>query len=460
MAAMTGNLTEGVVWKRLLRFSVPMLIANLLQAVYGLVDMLVIGRFMTTTAGLSAVTNGSQTVQLINTLIFGLCVGGQVVVGQYFGAKKMDGVKRTIGTMLCFCVVLGVAIPAVFIPLSRPILHAMHTPAEAFRYAFVYMAICLGGTVCVAGYQAIAAILRGLGDARRPLWFILIAACFNIVLDLIFVGVLQMGPAGAAVATVIAQCLALICALIYLFRRTDLGFRLRGKDLRLSGPELRLVVKVGVPSAIQYVFVNFAAVFVTSLVNRYGVDVSAAIGAAARVEVFSLLPHQALGSAVSAMVAQNMGAERVDRVSATVKSGIRMAFIWSLVAVFCFQVFPARFMTMFSDNPMVITQGALYLRIMSVACLLGCLTICIHGLVIGIGFSKFAMINTLIPQFCVRIVLAWVLNVALGCPLWTLYLCTMLAPVCSVPAAVIYYLSGRWKNRRLLKPSAKPTEEA
>ncbi len=454
MAAVTVDLTEGVVWKRLLRFSVPMLVANLLQAVYGLVDMMVMGRFMDTTAGLSAVTNGYQAVQLINTLIFGLCVGGQVVVGQYFGAKRMDDVKRAIGTILCFCVILGVAIPAVCIPLAKPILHATHTPPEAFRYAFVYMAICLGGTVCVAGYQAIAAILRGLGDARRPLWFILIAACCNIVLDLVFVGVLHMGPAGAAVATVISQGLAMVCALIYLFRRTEL----RGRRLRLSGRDLRLVVKVGVPSAIQYVFVNFAAIFVTSLVNRYGVDVSAAIGSAARVEVFSLLPHQALGSAISAMVAQNMGAERVDRVSATTRSGILMAFIWSLVAVSCFQLFPEKFMAIFSDNPVVIAQGALYLRIMSVACLLGCLTICVHGLVIGVGFSKFAMINPLIPQLCLRIVLAWVLNVALGLPLWTLYLCTMLAPVCSVPAAVIYYLSGRWKTRRLLRPPAPPAE--
>ncbi|MBR2666965.1 MAG: MATE family efflux transporter [Oscillospiraceae bacterium] len=441
------DLTVGRVGPQLLRFSLPILLANILQALYGMADMLVVGNFVGT-AGLSAVNIGSQLNNVVNALCFGVCMGSQIVVGQFFGARRMDGVRRTVGTMLCVIVIMGVLIPAIFLPLRSPILGALHTPAEAWAGAVRYTTITLSGSIFVIGYHGIACLLRGVGDSRRPLYFIIVAAVLNVGLDLLFVGVLHMGAEGTAWATVIAQLVACVCALIYMIRQ---GEMLSGRELRIFGRELALILRVGFPTAIQSLVLQFAGLFVIGLINPFGVAASAGAGAATKVENLTYMPHLAVNGAVGAMVAQNMGAKKVERVNSVFKNGLLIVVIYSLLLELPFQLCPAFLISLFNTDPEVIRIGAMFLRCIGIAMFFGAITQSCNALANGVGFSLFSMINSGCALIAIRIILAAVLVKGFGCGLLAIFLCVGCSTILSSAVGLIFYFRGRWRNHQLLK---------
>ncbi len=447
MASHMTDLTVGPVRSQLLRFALPILLSNILQAFYGMMDLLIVGNFVDS-AAVSAVNIGSQLNNVVNALCFGVCMGSQIVVGQFFGAKRMDGVRRTVGTMLCVVVIMGVLIPAIFLPLRGPILNALHTPAEAWAGTAQYTTVTLSGTIFVIGYHGIACLLRGVGNSRRPLYYIIVATVLNVALDFLFIGVFHMGAVGAAWATIIAQCTACVCALVYLIRQRELLDR---KSLRIFGKELGLILRVGFPTAIQSLVLQFAGLYIIGLINPFGVEASAGAGIASKVENLTFMPHLAVAGAISAMVAQNMGAKKPDRAGSVYRNGLLINVLYTLVLEALFQGCPEFIIGLFDTTPEVVRVGALFLRWIGLAMFFGGITQCGNALANGVGFSLFSMFNSGTSMFLCRIVLSSILVLVFGCGLTAIFMCVGIS--CIPPAVVgtIFYLRGRWKDRQLIK---------
>ncbi len=447
MASHMTDLTVGKVRSQLLRFAMPILLANILQAFYGMMDLLIVGNFVDS-AAVSAVNIGSQLNNVVNALCFGICLGSQIVVGQFFGAKRMDGVRRTVGTMLCVVVIMGVLIPAIFLPLRGPILNALHTPAEAWTGAVQYTTVTLSGTIFVIGYHGIACLLRGVGNSRRPLYYIIVATVLNVALDLLFIGVFHMGAVGAAWATIIAQCAACVCALVYLVRQGELLDR---KCLRIFGRELKLILRVGFPTAIQSLVLQFAGLYIIGLINPFGVEASAGAGVATKVENLTFMPHLAVAGAISAMVAQNMGAQKTDRAGSVYRNGLLINILYTIILELLFQGCPEFIIGLFDTTPEVVRVGALFLRWIGLAMFFGAITQCGNALANGVGFSLFSMFNSGTSMFCCRIILSSILVLVFGCGLTAIFMCVGISTIPPAVVGTIFYLRGRWKTRRLIK---------
>ena len=263
MSKFQRDLTEGSVTKHLLKFSLPFLASNLLQALYNMADMLIVGQF-SGPVGTSAVGVGGQVTILVINLISGLAVGGTVMIAQFIGAKRQEDVKETIGTMFSLYAIAAAVMTVVMLLLNSTILRVMGMPEESFSEGLAYLNICMGGTVFVFGYNAVAAVLRGMGDSRHPLLFVLIAAVANVVLDLILVGPLHMGAAGAAWATIAAQALSFILSIVFL-RRRDFVFDFHPRSFRIRGEKAKQLMKIGLPSSLQGTLVSFSFMWLTSV---------------------------------------------------------------------------------------------------------------------------------------------------------------------------------------------------
>lgn len=302
------NLTKGSVVKLLIQFALPFMLSSLIQSLYNVADMLIVGNY-SGTAGISGVNIGGQVTFILTNFIIGLTVGGTVVIGQYLGSGDRKSVKESIGTLISFLLIVGVAITVLMLCVSDEILRLMQTPAESYQEARDYLDITMLGTVFIFGYNAFSAILRGFGDSRRPLIFVSIACATNVVLDLLFVGGFGMAAKGAAIATVISQGISMILCIASLVR-SDFVFDFKLKSFRIIKKQLITIIQLGIPISIQNVIVNFSFLVLITIANSMGVNASAAVGIVGKYNGFAILPAIAVGSSVSAMVAQNMGAEK------------------------------------------------------------------------------------------------------------------------------------------------------
>lgn len=307
----SSNLTEGSIGRRLITFAIPYLIANFVQALYGAVDMAVVGWFANS-AGISAVSVGSQVMQIVTSMVSGLTMGGTILIAQYFGAKLEKDTKETISTMLTMFAAAGVGFTAVMFLCAPWVLSLLQTPPEAFEQALSYVRIASCGILFIFGYNAISAMLRGLGDSKSPLLFISIACLTNIALDLLMVGGMGMGPAGAALATILSQAVSMCLAILYLTRR-DFIFDFKLQSFHMYKDKALKLLKIGLPVSLQESMVSVSFLFIAAIVNSLGVITSAAVGIAGKFTNFAMLPATAFSGAISALTAQNMGAGQPDR---------------------------------------------------------------------------------------------------------------------------------------------------
>ncbi|MBQ3593022.1 MAG: polysaccharide biosynthesis C-terminal domain-containing protein, partial [Clostridia bacterium] len=275
------DFTQGSVSKHLFKFAMPLFLSSLLQVVYNMVDMIVVGQAMGK-VGLSAVSVGGDVSNFLTFLAMGFCNAGQVIISQYIGAGKKDKIGRFISTMFSSLTVCAVILGTVCLIYREPILHLMNTPAAAFDEALAYSTICIAGVVFIYGYNIVSAILRGMGDSKHPFIFISIAAVLNAILDVIFVLGFDMGAGGAALATVISQAISFIsCALFIIVKRKDFELTLKLSDfIHIDFGMLGTLVKLGVPMAIKSAAIHFSKLFVNSWINSYGVAISAFAGIA------------------------------------------------------------------------------------------------------------------------------------------------------------------------------------
>ena len=337
--SMIRDLTQGSVTRLLLIFSFPLLLSNLLQTVYNMVDMVVIGQFVGK-AGLSAVSIGGDVMHLTLFLAMGFANAGQVLLSQYIGAGNHKRVRGTIGTM--FTLILGAALVlTVFgVFFLNTFLHLMNTPQECYKETWDYAITCILGMVFMYGYNLVSAILRGMGDSKRPFLFIAVATIVNLILDLVFVALFKLGPFGAALATVIGQAVSFIWAIIYLYRRREsFGFDFRPESFRIDREVLPRLIKLGLPMCLQSAAISISMLFVNSYINSYGVVAVAVTGVGNRLGAITAVVTNALSTAGSSMVGQNIGAEKYDRVPRIIGVSFAIDMAFALLLILMLLVF-------------------------------------------------------------------------------------------------------------------------
>ena len=317
------NLTEGPVLKTLLAFTVPFIIANVIQALYGAVDLFVIGRYCTPES-VAAVSTGTQVTQIITSMITGLTLGSTILVGKYTGMNAKEEVKKTIGTTLSVFALAALALTAAMLLFVTPILELLKTPQQSFALARQYVVICSCGIFFICGYNAISAILRGYGDSRRPMMFIALSCALNVAGDVILVKYAGLGVAGVALATIGSQAISMICAIVYL-NRSRFIFTFTLSNLRIDSQKVRELAAVGIPISLQECMVRLSFLYLTSVTNRLGVYAAAAVGIASKYDVFAMLPATSTANALAAVTAQNYGAGKPERARASLFAGLGFA---------------------------------------------------------------------------------------------------------------------------------------
>ena len=329
-------------------------------------------------------------------------MGATVMVAQYEGAKQHEQQHKTIGNVIILSVAVSLIITIVTLLTGKLVLDALNTPPEAYSEAYEYYMICMSGIIFIMGYNSISSILRGKGDSKTPLVMVLIAACLNVVLDLLLVGYFKMGAAGAAYATVAAQAVSMFASLIIIIKRKMFkGFTV--KDIRLDGEKIKRLLKIGMPMSVQQTIVSISFLFLTSIINSFGVIQSAAAGIAGKINGFAILPAAAMMVAVSAMSGQNLGAGQPDRAKRTMSTGIKIIMpIIAVIFVIIF-TFAHSFIRIFTDEAAVIETGVTFLRICSGEYLILSVVFCQNGLLTGAGRTTLTLISSVVSSILLRI---------------------------------------------------------
>lgn len=448
-ASIEKNLTEGSVVKQLIQFALPFMLSNLIQTLYNVTDMLIVGNY-SGTAGISGVNIGGQVTFIMTNIIIGLTVGGTVVIGQFLGSGDRKGMRESISTLITFLLVAGVGFTVIMMILSDAILHLIQTPPEAYKQARDYLNVTLLGTIFIFGYNAFSAILRGLGDSKRPLIFVSIACGINVVLDLLLVGLFGMEARGAAIATVISQATSMIFCIIYL-KRSDFEFDFKVSSFKFYKERFFMLMRIGIPISIQNVITNLSFLVLTTIANGMGVSASAAIGIVGKYNGFAILPAIAVGSSVSAMVAQNMGAGRPDRAIKTFHTGFTLAFAFSLVVFVITRLFPEQILSLFDDDPEMIAAGVEYIKTFTFDYLIVPATFCLNGVITGSGHTIISSIGGIMSSLGFRIPLAVLFGLVLQQGMWGLGLAAPIASLATGLILFIYYITGKWKKNMVVK---------
>lgn len=443
---MVRDLTNGSVARQLLVFALPLFFSNALQAVYNMVDMIIVGQFIGG-AGMSAVSIGGDLLHLLTFVSMGFASAGQVLIARNVGAGKMKEVSETIGTLFSFLLAASVLISVVCFALRYPIMHALNTPPESFSYAMDYMVTCIAGLVFIYGYNIVSAVLRGMGDSKRPFVFVGVAAILNIILDYLFVVVFGMEVFGAALATVIGQGVSFVSSLVYLYiKRQSFGFDFRLRSFAIRRDSLKPLVMLGIPMAIQSAAVNFSKVLLMSWINLEGVLYSALAGIFNKINVVGGVVSMSFTAAGSSMVGQNLGArkyERVPRILATIAViGLALFSVMTVVIV----AVPEKVFGLFTSDEAVLSLANI-LIIPMILNFYGAATRSISfALINGSGNTKLNLAVALIDGILMRIGLAALLCFSFNMGSLGCWYGDAIAGFMPLLIGLVFYLSGKWRK--------------
>ncbi|NMP37714.1 MAG: MATE family efflux transporter [Clostridiales bacterium] len=445
MTKFENNLYEGSVLKRLVLFSLPFLASNIIQSLYNVADMLIVGNFSGTNS-LSGVNIGGQVTFILTQIVLGFCIGGSVLIAQYIGAQNKRAVEKVTSTLITSLLILSAIITVLMVVLRTPVLRLVKTPQESFSEANAYLFITVLGIIFIFAYNALSAILRGMGDSKRPLYFIAVACVTNVVLDLLLVAKFNMGAAGAAIATVISQAISVILCIVYL-KKNDFIFDFKPSSFRIDRESLRLITKLGLPTAVQNGVTSLSFMFITVLVNMVGgVNASAAVGVVSRFNGFAVMPAVAMASSVSTMAAQNIGAGQIDRAKKTCRIGVIVSVFFSYAIFALVQAFPEPILMLFDRNPEMIANGVEYIRVMSLDYLVIPYIFCINSLFVGAGHTTFSLISNMLSSLLLRVPAAAIFGITLGGGLAGIAFGAPVASVGSLVLVLWFYFSGKWKK--------------
>ena len=445
---MAKDLTQGSVLRQLMLFALPIALANILQIVYTVVDTIMIGRFIGT-AGISAVTSAGNIMMIFTNFSMGVSGAGQVIIAQFQGKGDKVSVSRSVGTMFTFVILLALILMAAAIPCTNPLLRLIRTPDEAFQMASDYAICCFSGMVFIFGYSGVGAMLRGMGDSRHPLVFIAIATVTNIVLDLVFIGLLDMSTFGAALATVIGQGISFLFSLAYLYRKREaFGFDFRLRSFRMDPMILKMLIRLGLPMALQHITVNISVMYVAACINTYGVVISALTGIGDKLRIILAILVSSVGTAASSMIGQNVGAGKYDRVKRIYLITMLVLLVPCALLGGIGAVFPRAVVGVFDRSPEVLAMAPRFMVINLVTYMAFAFYQPFTSLINGLGYAAFAFINGIIDGVVARIGIVWLMHSVLQRGYWGIWWGASLATYVCATIGTIYFLSGRWRTRK------------
>lgn len=445
MAHFENDLSKGNVVRQLILFALPFLVSSIVQSLYNVADMLIVGNF-SGTASMSGVNIGGQVTFILTNIVVGLCSGGTVLIAQYLGAKRQQDMKDTIATLMSTLLAAGAVITVIMLILKNQVLVLIKTPAESFDEASRYLTVTVIGIIFIFGYNVLAAVMRGMGDSKRPFYFVLVACVTNIFLDLLLVAGFGLGAFGAAVATVFSQALSMILCIGYMVKN-DFIFDFKPSSFKFHKEKMSLIVKIGLPAAIQNGITSFSFLIITALVNTIGgVNASAAVGVVGKFNGFAIMPAVAMGSSIATMCAQNIGAGQWDRATKTCRVGTLIAVGCSYIIFILVQLFPRPILEMFDNNPDMIRSGVEYFRTFSFDYLLVPLCFSINGLYIASGHTTFSLINSILSSVALRIPASILFGSVFGMGIMGVGLGAPIASLGSLLLIIWFYFSGKWRD--------------
>ena len=441
------DFTSGPIVSSLIGFATPLFLASLLQAVYNMVDMIIVGHAMGK-VGLSAVSVGGDLITLLTFLAMGFANAGQVIISQYLGAGKRGSISRFVAALFSFLLFFAFALGLLFFLLRGPLLRIMNTPPEAWEEAYNYMTICLYGLMFIFGYNASSAVLRGLGDSRHPFLFIGIASITNVILDLLFVMGFGMGAGGAALATVISQAFSFVCCAVLVIRRRDLfGLSFSASDFVNPDPiMLEQLMKLGIPMALKSLSIQLSKIFVNSFINSYGVAVSAFAGIANKLTVISNTLSNALNTSGSTMIGQNLGAKNYERVPKIICAVLILSVSIAAVMTAVLVCFPKQLFSVFTADPEVISIGMTYIPIGVLMFFGAALRTPSNALINGSGNYRVNLFCAILDAVIMRIGFAVLFGLVLGMKHLGFWLGDALAGYTPFVIFLFFYFSGKWKK--------------
>lgn len=435
---MEKNLTTGSVLRNVLYFSLPYLLSYFLQTLYGMADLFIIGQFEGA-ASTTAVSVGSQVMHMITVMIVGLAMGSTVSIGRSIGAGEHKRATAVIGNTVTLFMALSVVLMAILLVFVRPIVSIMSTPAEAVSGTTAYLTICFIGIPCITAYNIISSIFRGLGDSKSPMYFIAVACVANIILDFLFIGLMDMGPAGAALGTTLSQAISVVVSLFMILRQQT-GIQLRRSDLKLKRPVMRQILKIGLPVALQDGFVQISFIVITIIANQRGLNDAAAVGIVEKVISFLFLVPSSMLSTVSALGAQNIGAGKHDRATLTLRYAILITAGFGLFISIVMQGIAEPVVGLFTADTAVILAGGQYIRGYIWDCLFAGIHFSFSGYFCAYGRSEISFLHNICSILLVRIPGVYLMSTMFPNTLFPMGLATVGGSLLSITICVVAFV--------------------
>ncbi len=440
---MEKNLTQGSVFKNIILFSLPFLLSYLLQTLYGLADLFIIGQF-DPTASTTAVSIGSQVMHMLTVMIVGLAMGATVLIGRAVGSNDNELKNHAVGNTFTLFLIISLVLTVILFLCAAPIVSVMSTPESAVAGTTAYLKICFAGIPFITMYNIICSVFRGMGDSKSPMYFVAVACVCNIVLDYIFIGIIGLGPAGAALGTTLSQAISVITALTVTIRKQMIS-GIAKKHFRIDPVTTGNILKVGIPISAQEGFIQISFIVITVFANRRGLSDSAAVGIVEKlISILFLVPSTMLAS-VSAICAQNIGAGLYKRARRTMWDAILIVVGCGLVVAVSFQFLASPVVGLFSADPEVIRLGDQYMRSYVCDCVLAGMHFVFSGYFCACGRSGLSFLHNLISILCARIPIAYFTSVRYPD---TLYPMGWAAPIGSTLSVIICIIAYIYLLRR------------
>ena len=444
---LSKDFTEGSIAKMVLLFALPFMASNALQVLYSTVDMVIVGKFVGT-AGLSAVSQSSQIVNFAVMICLGFSNAGQVLVAQALGARRHKEMNDIIGTLFTLVSLVAVFFSVLMISVSSPVLTLMNIPSDSRDMAMDYLIISSAGLIFTAGYNMVSAVLRGMGDAKRPFVFILIASVVNLILDLLFVGLFDFGVAGAAYATIIGQAVSFVFSIIYLYRKkAQFGFDFKKESFIPKRDLSSRIFKLGTPMAVQSGFINVSMLFVNAMINGVGLVASATFGVGVRIDDIANKISMGIMYAAVPIIGQNYGAGKNDRIKKTVYYALLYSVILTVLFMILYIFLGKQLFMLFSDDPLVHDMSSTF--ILAILWMFPAFAI-MRGsgaFIQGIGNARMCMILAMLDGVILRIGLSWLFGSVLNLGFYGYVLGYGLAPYGYAVPSMLYFLFAKWHVR-------------
>lgn len=432
-----SDFTNRSILNKLIPFMVPILGALILQAAYGAVDLLVVGRFGTT-AGLSAVSTGSQILNLVTFVITQLAMGITVLIARYIGEKRTNQIGELLGGATTVFTIISITLFILMVFFAQPLAVLMQAPKEALSLTTVYVRICGGGIFFIVAYNVLSAIFRGLGDSKSPLIFVAVACVVNIIGDLILVAGFNLDAAGAAIATVAAQAVSVVLAII-LLKKKNFEFNIRKKDFKIN-QQCRRFLKVGLPLALQEFLTQMSFLALCAFINRLGLEASSGYGVACKIVNFAMLVPSALMQSLASFVSQNVGAGKKDRARKTMFTGMAVGLAVGTIVFLCVWFFGEVLTSVFTTDTIVIQKGAEYLKGFALETIVTAILFSMVGFFNGNEKTVWVMVQGLVQTLLVRLPLAYFMSIQPNASLTKIGLSAPIATCFGIILNVIFYI--------------------